>query len=557
MQKTSEKDKAAPISPRAFLMTPDTGHRLGPGRNVLILTAAAVSAYLYLQNFVLPVVPVLQRDDQITFIVNAARMLHGEMIYSDFFQYTPPGTDLVYLGLFKIFGVRAWIASAVVLSLGIAAFCICYWAAVRVMPRLQACLAAAVFTVFVFASMGNATHHWYSALLVMCATLSVLARRTPARLAGAGMFMALASFFTQTRVVSLLALALFVAWAERKQHREWRDVLKHEASLLLGFACGFLLLNFYYLRHAGLELLFSHQIVALSRSAFVFKYSLLGFPSVPPWYLAGRAAGFLMVYLLVPAIYIYSLICLIRKPGRNYSDRDTHILLLSVIGGALFLEVLPAPNWVRLFPISMPAIILAMYYVAGERRVHVFIRRSLWAATAIVALLCTISAQARPHRTLDLPVGRAAVYDENISSKLADLVVRTRPGDFFFEAAWLDLYFPLELRNPSYLDALSPSSTPAQVQNVVEALERRQVKYVLWSARLDIRGADSAGNDALAPARMYLRRHYRVVEHFPPAEDLWERTIESPATSLSAGRMRMIEGHDNSAASGGGPVEIR
>jgi phage shock protein PspC (stress-responsive transcriptional regulator) len=80
-------------------------------------------------------VPVLQRDDQITFVVNAMRMLHGEMIYLDFYQYTPPGTDLVYLGLFKAFGVHAWIASAVVVLLGMAALFVCYAIAAQVMPR--------------------------------------------------------------------------------------------------------------------------------------------------------------------------------------------------------------------------------------------------------------------------------------------------------------------------------------------------------------------------------------------------------------------------------------
>ena len=57
------------------------------------------------------------------------------MIYLDFYQYTPPGTDLVYLGLFKAFGVHAWIASAVVVLLGMAALFVCYAIAAQVMPR--------------------------------------------------------------------------------------------------------------------------------------------------------------------------------------------------------------------------------------------------------------------------------------------------------------------------------------------------------------------------------------------------------------------------------------
>lgn len=526
VQALTEKHIPGASAPPAFATVAGADSRPA-GRRVLALVTAAICVYLYLQTFVLPAVPVLQRDDQITFIVNAARMLRGEMIYSDFFQYTPPGTDLVYLGLFKTFGLRAWIASAVVVLLGMAVFFVCYAVAAQVMPRTTACLTAAVFSVFVFGAMANGTHHWYSALLIMCAALCVIARRTPVRLAGSGAAVALASFFTQTRIVSLLVLALFVAWEQRAKHQDWLDTLKREASLVLGFAGAFLPLNVYYLRRAGPEHIFTNQVVALSHAAFTFKSYLLGFPTIPPWYLIARAGGFLMVYLLVPAIYVYSFVRLIRQRGQDYSARDERILLLALIGTALFLEVLPAPNWVRLFPISMPAVILAAHYVAAEETAQLYLRRSLWAATAIVGLLCTISAQVRPHRTLNLPIGKAVVYDRSISAKLEDLAVRTRPGDYFFEAAWLDLYFPLQLRNPSYVEALSPSSTPEQVQNLVEALERHRVKYVLWSARLDAHNTGSAGGAVLQPVLMYLRKHYRIIERFSPAEDLWERSIES------------------------------
>ena len=511
--------------------TPARLQKLATGRALWIPTATLVCVYLYLQTFILPHLPILQRDDQITFVVNALRMLRGEMIYKDFYQYTPPGTDLIYLALFKTFGVRAWVASAVVFLLGIAAFWICYAIAVRMMARAAACLAAAMFTVFVFGSMLNGTHHWYSALLIMCAALCLLARRTPARLASAGALVALAAFFTQTRALSLVALLVFVARGSRTRHTGWREALKREASLLAGFAGAFVLLNLYHLRHVGMAAMFNHQVVALSRSAFTFNSYLLGFPSVPPWYLAGRAAGFVMVYLLLPGIYICSWVWLLRKRGLDYSAQDERILLLSLIGLALFLEVLPAPNWVRLFPISMPGIILAVQLAAGEGKSQLFIRRSLWAGAAIVSLLGAISGQARPRHILALPIGRAVVYGDDTAVKLTDLATRTKPGDYFFQAAWLDLYFPLQLRNPSYVEALSPSATPAQVEDVITALEEHRVKYVLWSARLD---AASTGSDGLVLMRTYLNEHYRVVERFAPADDLWERTTDLPVPSQPA-----------------------
>jgi hypothetical protein len=53
------------------------------------------AAYLYVNLFVLPNTPYLLGGDQTYFWVDAQRMLSGERPYRDFFQFTPPGTDVV------------------------------------------------------------------------------------------------------------------------------------------------------------------------------------------------------------------------------------------------------------------------------------------------------------------------------------------------------------------------------------------------------------------------------------------------------------------------------
>jgi len=58
----------------------------------------SVSVYLYLTLFLLPRTPVLLSGDQLSFWMDGQRILHGELLYRDFFQFTPPGTKLVYFG---------------------------------------------------------------------------------------------------------------------------------------------------------------------------------------------------------------------------------------------------------------------------------------------------------------------------------------------------------------------------------------------------------------------------------------------------------------------------
>jgi hypothetical protein len=119
--------------------------------------------------------------------MDAQRLLHGEQIYRDFFQFTPPGTDLVYAALFKLFGLRIWVTNATVLLLGVSLFWICLELASELMDRSQALLTAALFLVIIYGKMLNGTHHWFATLAVMCALKLNIRTPTRSRLLAAGL----------------------------------------------------------------------------------------------------------------------------------------------------------------------------------------------------------------------------------------------------------------------------------------------------------------------------------------------------------------------------------
>src|SRR5271154_5554856 len=121
-----------------------------------------VPVYLYVNLFASPDIPFLFGGDQVFFWTDAQRMLHGERIYLDFFQFTPPGTDLLYLALFKLFGPHMWVTNAAILLLGVALCWICFSIAKQLMTQALALLAAFLFLVFVYCRPLNATHHWFS-----------------------------------------------------------------------------------------------------------------------------------------------------------------------------------------------------------------------------------------------------------------------------------------------------------------------------------------------------------------------------------------------------------
>src|SRR5689334_3977992 len=89
------------------------------GRSMYFLLVLAAAA-LYLESFILPHTPIYQGDSSPIFLSEAVRMLRGERIYRSFFELTLPGTQVVYLALFKIFGVRAWVPNLAFVSVGTA-----------------------------------------------------------------------------------------------------------------------------------------------------------------------------------------------------------------------------------------------------------------------------------------------------------------------------------------------------------------------------------------------------------------------------------------------------
>ena len=96
-----------------------------------------------------------------------------------------------------------------------------------------------------------------------------------------------------------------------------------------------------------------------------------------------------------------------------------------------------------------------------------------------------------------------------------------KPGSFFFQAAWPGMYVPLGVRNPLFIDAVGTNeqTRPEDVDVAIRQLQEREVRYVLWSKRLDLR---HSGN-SLAPLQTYLLNRYELVRVFASEDELWER----------------------------------
>ena len=209
---------------------------------MLVLLGAA--AYLYLNLFALLHTPFLLGGDQVFFWLDAQRMLYGQRIYQDFLQFTPPGTDYFYLGLFKLFGFRIWVTNAAVLALGVAFCWMCFSLVRDLTRRSSALLATALFLVLVYGKAVNATHHWFSVLAIMGAVKLSFRSLSLRTLTLSGALLGLAAFFNQTHgAAALAAFAVFLLWRRMRLKSTWADLLWNEVVLVLGFAVALLALS--------------------------------------------------------------------------------------------------------------------------------------------------------------------------------------------------------------------------------------------------------------------------------------------------------------------------
>ncbi len=449
-------------------------------------------------------------------------MLHGELPYRDFFQFTPPGTDLVYFFLFKVFGPHIWVTNVMVLALGVALCGICFSIANRIMEFELTLPATILFLTLIYTRLLNATHHWFSILIILCAVRVVLRSQSRARIFSAGCLLGLAGFFSQSHAgAALLAFMVWLGWQHFREGAKW---LADAAMLALGFAVTLAAAESYFIVVIGWRLLWYFQVT------YVLHFmvggpgtSFLGMPPWSGWRHFPSTAQYITVYLLLPIVYVITLWkCWKGSSEPLVCEQDKNAMLVAVSGSALLFEVMFSLNWLRIYTISMPGIILLLWLVRSlkARRMALQI---IWAAILFIAATEIVHAH-HGYVVAELPAGRAAMEPEAYQ-KLHWIEQHTQSEEFFFDSAWPGVYLPLTLRNPVFAEGvgLDTQTRPEFVQQAIAQLDAKKVRYILWSRQLSLQGNPEPATSSLAALRVYLLERYKKVKVFGDRDEIWER----------------------------------
>jgi hypothetical protein len=499
-------------------------------RTTLLFLLAGV-VFLYLETFILPYIPIYAGDNGPVFMLDALRMRDGQVMYRDFFELTLPGMPMLYGCLFKAFGVRAWIPAALLVLGGAGILLISILISKSVMSGPSAVLPGLAFLTFCFANSLDATHHLFSVLAVLGATAVIIRRRSPWRLAWAGVLCGLAALFTQSRgVMALVALGLFCWWESRSKKLGGRWLVKSGLCLTVPFLLVVLPVVAYFAWKAGPAHFLFCTVIFLRRYWSSFSRDNLGVymvdtPEFTSWVELPAWGIWLFIHALVPLVFLWFFVRYGRQGDAQAPDPWDRLMLLNAVGLSSFLAIASAPSWARLCTAALPALILFIWFVNSSGRFCRFIRGLLWVVVLAAAVVEAAMRQTDWRGYLSTPVGRVAFVDRQRYEKYGWLADRTRARDFFLEAEDADMYFLLGLRNPGEVPFLTPSdfTRPEQVQDLIKSLDKHKVRFVLWGVSLDFPDPRHPAGDHLGPLRAYLRDHYRVVKAFDDGAEMWER----------------------------------
>jgi hypothetical protein len=498
-----------------------------------------VATFLYANLFYRPGIPYLLGGDQVYFWTYAQRMFCGERVYKDFFDFSPAGTNLVFLASFKMFGIRIAVLNWIVLLLGVALSWIIFCIARRILDRALALLASLLFLTLIYTRLLNATHHFFTLLAILCAVSAMHRSSIRWTVAAAGALLGCASFFTQTHgAAALVAFSAFIVWDSSRQKVPARSTTANLVLLWACFGAAVLLLNVHFLISAGVHQLWDSQIT-YPRKIMVREPALpyFGLPEPPTLRRFPVVGQTIFVYLMLPVVYALALYRSVlarhevHQEVQQEARRDARlpewrlVALLSLTGLFLLLEVALSPNWLRIYTVSAPGFLLFVWLLAAMPKAKKnFALALIWAALVCLGTQQLWAKHHHEYLVIDLPTGSVAA-DPAAYEKLSWFQQRTSPGNFFLQAAWPGLYVPLALRNPVYADSfLANDETRSEfVLQAIRALDSKPVRYILWSPRLDGPDPRDPGADHLAPLRSFLRARYHPVWTFSDQDQVWER----------------------------------
>ncbi len=467
-----------------------------PPSDRVIGVALALGAFAYLLSYP----PRLNGSDESLLLHGTKRLLAGQILYRDIFEFITPASFYYFAGAFVLGGPSLASARVAMAAANALSATLLYLLARKVAGVLEAILVVLVFVAQCIPTWNIASPHWLSTLLALATAVALLGpagdRRRRAWLVGTLLGLAVC---TQQQRAAFLGLwvvlaTLILAWARGIPGwpREALDALLHTA---LGAAVVVVPMLGYHVWRASV-----HEVLAAT-----VTFPFAGYGPAVVGRLGWGGAGFMhqgrvpawfgWIPVAVPAI-------LLAGSGRLLVHRralreQTVAICLLLLAGLTAASVFYVPDFIHVafiapFSLAVAAGLLHAMRTGATHGPVALVRRTLWAGTATAVLVAAVlggvegwrAARALAPERYPTAFGTLA-GTPLMRALVADLTehMRNAPADrrslFTYPSApWLYLALPAENPTPFAL-LIQNYNLPAHFQRVTDILTHRPPDFVL------------------------------------------------------------------------------
>ena len=521
----------------------------------MLLTAAALRYWLLYFN---RSTNLLDEGSQ---AAQALRIMHGELIYRDFFTVVTPGSYYTVAWLFQIFGTNLMVMRWAVLALGLGILIATLIAARRVMAWPFAAAAALMTSVWGWFLVAPNFYSWqaaFCALIALVCYLRSVERPGSMWIIWAGVAAGITVLVKQNVGVYTAAALLLTMWLSRvlDSHHDVRQRFNRSIRFIAGLCVPIVpVLLLLIIAGAGPYLYESWVYYPLVKYPQRFA---LPFPSLSPGLdtiaalITGRLAEPIayetwtkFVLLLPVVVYPFALTALgvlafrCHRRGDVEAARHGHALLAVTLVGALtLLQAWPRADVTHILFSLQPTFILFGYlsYCCWQGLMRLpGPRLILSAAALLVALAPEAVLLWQGYRRTDweysnyiaaLHVDRGrGILAAGLEAQRIDWVTRyltehSAPDDHVFVVPWAaGFYFLADRSNPTRVDFMlfeDPEAYPC----ILARLDQHPPKYVVYGYTWDV--DEKHFRDYARPIDQYIRTRY-AIEAGTDGYEIWRR----------------------------------
>jgi hypothetical protein len=501
---------------RSEAFTPRNPAKPLPPWTSYVLVAVLATIYLF------PFARTLGRyGDEAIPLEGASRILAGELLGRDFQEVVGPGEFYWVAAFFRLFGTSIITAHGLLLLTGVICTVLIYHLARRV--QASAAVASTLFLVMSLPLFDANSYHWDSNLFVLSSFAAfVEGRRTRMdwwfAISG-GLAGCAALIMPQKGMLVFTALLI-----SRKVSMDQATLRRHLTFLVTPFILIVLgMFTYYASRGALLDLFWVNYIWPLmvySRVASCpygmgvihYVHLLWRAPSDIP--VVGSMIGFLAA-IPICAVASLPLLLLIGLATLRRRAFSPDLLPFWLVGLALWISEWQRPDLIHLVwgaPVLLVLCVALTCRTSAQKAVSIF-AMTCGIALGLLLLASPLTA------THPVKSRRGTLFARDRQYALEFIQQHTRPGEAVFVYPYYSVYnFLSDTQNPTRLTYMIYGwNTPAQMQEIVDRLEARKVKLVLWDAIISGKGLQQLFPHYHEPApeqqvvERYLRSHYRQV----------------------------------------------